>query len=43
MDGASRFELLAVLSDEALDGANCLAVTARGEALEVLPLAERAS
>ncbi len=43
MDGASRFELLAVLSDEALDGANCLAITARGEALDVLPLAENAS
>ena len=41
MDGASRFELLAVLSDEALDDANCLAITARGEALEVLPIAER--
>ena len=39
MDGESRFELLAVLADEALDGANCLAITARGEALEMLPLA----
>ena len=39
MDGESRFELLAVLTEEALDGANCLAITALGEALELLPLA----
>ena len=39
MDGESRFELLAVLADEALDGANCLATTARGETLDLLPLA----
>ena len=28
-----------LLADEALDGANCLAITAHGETLEVLPLA----
>jgi hypothetical protein len=39
MDGESRFELLAVLADEALDGANCLAITAGGGTLEMLPLA----
>jgi folate-binding protein YgfZ len=39
MAGDSRFELLAVLADEALDGANCLAISARGEALELLPVA----
>ena len=43
MDGDSRFELLAVLADEALDGANCLAITAQGDALEVLPLAYTAA